>query len=105
LKPAWSAEGVPGQPGLHREIVLVEKTNKTTTTTKDPTPLPSILPPKDLNKAGGKTFVKSQRCSVVKTVPSMHKGSAPELQKQTNKQTTKQKCPSWYHLKKLQERS
>jgi hypothetical protein len=29
-RPAWSTEGVPGQPGLHRETVSKNKTNKQT---------------------------------------------------------------------------
>jgi hypothetical protein len=27
-RPAWSTEGVPGQPGLHREILSRKQTNK-----------------------------------------------------------------------------
>ena len=30
LRPAWSTEGVPGQPGLHREILSRKQTNKKT---------------------------------------------------------------------------
>jgi hypothetical protein len=28
LRPAWSTERIPGQPGLHRETLSQNKTNK-----------------------------------------------------------------------------
>ena len=38
---------------------------------------------------------------MVKILLSMHKCSVPRIAKKKKKQ----KCPSWYHLKKLQEKS
>jgi hypothetical protein len=35
LRPAWSTERVPGQPGLHRETLSPEKKNKKTKKNKN----------------------------------------------------------------------
>jgi hypothetical protein len=35
-RPAWSTEGVPGQPGLHRETLSLKKKKKTEKQQKHP---------------------------------------------------------------------
>jgi hypothetical protein len=42
-RPAWSTEGFPGQPGLHRETLSRKTKNKTTTTKKQKTLIFSYL--------------------------------------------------------------